>query len=58
MKTLPRLLPERFYRRDALDVAYDLIGVLLVRDDVVLRVTEVEAYRSGGDTGSHARAGG
>jgi DNA-3-methyladenine glycosylase len=54
---LPRLLPERFYRRDALEVAHDLIGALLVRDEVVLRVTEVEAYRKGGDTACHARAG-
>lgn len=50
------LLPQAFYRRDALTVAHDLIGTLLVRDEVVLRVTEVEAYRVG-DTASHCRAG-
>lgn len=53
---LPRLLPQRFYRRDALAVARELIGTLLVRDGVVLRVTEVEAYRVG-DSASHCRAG-
>jgi len=50
------LLPQSFYRRDALAVAHELIGTLLVRDDVVLRVTEVEAYRPG-DSASHCRAG-
>jgi DNA-3-methyladenine glycosylase len=54
--TLPPLLPQRFYRRDALAVAYELIGALLVRDGVTLRITEVEAYRVG-DSASHCRAG-
>jgi len=50
-------LPRSFYARDALDVARDLIGAHVVRGDVVLRVTEVEAYRWPGDTACHARHG-
>ncbi|MCC6623030.1 MAG: DNA-3-methyladenine glycosylase [Deltaproteobacteria bacterium] len=54
------MLPEDFYRRDALEVARDVLGKLLVRDEVVLRVTEVEAYRHlppPGDTANHCRFG-
>lgn len=43
--------------RDALDVARDLLGAELVRDGVVLRIVEVEAYRGPWDTGSHTRMG-
>ena len=49
--------PASFYARDALDVAVDLLGAVLVRDDVAMRITEVEAYRSNGDTANHCRAG-
>jgi DNA-3-methyladenine glycosylase len=51
------LLPPSFCARDALDVAVDLVGALLVRDEVVLRITEVEAYRYPGDTANHCRMG-
>jgi DNA-3-methyladenine glycosylase len=34
-----------------------LIGTLLCRDGVALRITEVEAYRFPGDTANHARVG-
>jgi DNA-3-methyladenine glycosylase len=51
------LLPRSFYSRDALDVARDLLGAHLARGGVVLRVTEVEAYRWPGDTACHARHG-
>jgi DNA-3-methyladenine glycosylase len=50
------LLPESFYGRDALTVARDLLGAVLVRDQVALRITEVEAYLPG-DTAAHSRAG-
>jgi len=50
-------LPKRFYARDALDVAFDLLGKRLKRGGVVLRITEVEAYRHPGDTASHCRMG-
>ena len=51
------LLPQSFYARDALLVARDLLGKLLVRDSVVLRISEVEAYRWPGDTANHCRSG-
>jgi DNA-3-methyladenine glycosylase len=51
------LLPPSFYRRDVLTVARDLLGRHLVRGDVTLRITEVEAYAGPTDTASHCRAG-
>ena len=51
------LIPARFYARDAEVVAPALLGMLLCRDGVVLRITEVEAYRWPGDTACHARHG-
>jgi DNA-3-methyladenine glycosylase len=50
-------LPLSFFARDVLAVAPALLGQLLCRDEVALRITEVEAYRWPGDTASHARAG-
>jgi DNA-3-methyladenine glycosylase len=38
-------------------VARSLLGQLLVRDDVTLRITEVEAYGGPEDSASHARHG-
>ena len=38
-------------------VARGLLGCLLVRDEVVLRITETEAYGGPEDTASHARHG-
>ncbi|MDR3360979.1 MAG: DNA-3-methyladenine glycosylase [Bifidobacteriaceae bacterium] len=51
-----------FYRRDALDVAPDVLGKLLCRrllDGTVLAhaITEVEVYRGEQDSACHARAG-
>lgn len=54
---MARSLPRSFFARDVLQVAPDLLGRHLQRDDVVLRITEVEAYRWPGDTACHARAG-
>lgn len=51
------LLPQSFYARDALAVARDLLGKHLVADQVVLRITEVEAYRWPNDSASHCRMG-
>ena len=51
-----RLAPD-FFERDALLVARDLIGRHLRRDDVVLRITETEAYRGPDDTACHTRSG-
>jgi DNA-3-methyladenine glycosylase len=49
-------LPRSFYARDALAVARDLLGKRIKHGGVVLRITEVEAYRPG-DTASHCRMG-
>jgi DNA-3-methyladenine glycosylase len=51
------LLPRDFYTRDSLEVAADLLGALLCRGQVVLRITEVEAYRWPDDTANHGRHG-
>jgi DNA-3-methyladenine glycosylase len=51
------VLPQAFYTRDALIVAEQLLGKLLCHDDVVLRITEVEAYCHPDDSASHCRMG-
>jgi DNA-3-methyladenine glycosylase len=51
------VLPRSFYERDALEVAPALLGKLLCRGPVVLRITEVEAYCHPDDTASHCRMG-
>ncbi|XP_022934298.1 DNA-3-methyladenine glycosylase [Cucurbita moschata] len=50
------ILPKEFFLVDALDLAPRLLGKLLRRDDVVLRITEVEAYRPN-DSACHGRFG-
>ena len=52
-----KLIPQSFYRRDADLVARELLGQLLVRDEVVLHITEVEAYGGPEDSASHVRHG-
>lgn len=54
---MPAPLPPDFYLRDTAAVARDLVGARLARAEVVLEITEVEAYRGPADTASHARAG-
>jgi DNA-3-methyladenine glycosylase len=54
---MSRLLPQSFYARDALTVAEELLGQHIHAGEVVLRITEVEAYRHPGDTASHCRMG-
>jgi len=55
------ILPVSFYDRDALDVARDLLGMLLVRVEGGQRIsgiiTETEAYRGREDLGCHAHSG-
>jgi DNA-3-methyladenine glycosylase len=53
----PALLPQSFYARDALTVAAELLGQHIHCGEVVLRISEVEAYRWPDDTASHCRMG-
>ena len=53
---MPRLLPQSFYARDALVVAEELLGQHIHAGEIVLRITEVEAYRPD-DSASHCRMG-
>lgn len=50
-------LPLAFYDRDVVVVARELLGAVIRKDDVLLRITEVEAYTWPGDTACHARSG-
>ena len=54
-------LTKSFYERDALSVARDLIGCILVHDSLegraAVRLVEVEAYRGVLDPGSHGFRG-
>jgi DNA-3-methyladenine glycosylase len=54
---MSELLPQSFYARDALTVAPALLGKLLCRGDVMLRISEVEAYCHPHDSASHCRMG-
>src|SRR3954466_13526768 len=51
------LLSQSFYARDALEVAEELLGHHIHYGEVVLRISEVEAYRHPGDSASHSRMG-
>ncbi len=51
------LLPQSFFARDALAVARELLGCVLVHGEVQLRITETEAYRHPNDSANHCRAG-
>lgn len=53
----PLPLPLPFFERDVLEVARALLGQHVRREEVVVRITEVEAYRWPGDTACHAKAG-
>jgi DNA-3-methyladenine glycosylase len=51
------LIPQGFYLRPVDEVARDLLGQCLVRGDVALQITEVEAYGGPEDSASHGRHG-
>ncbi|XP_023641446.1 DNA-3-methyladenine glycosylase isoform X2 [Capsella rubella] len=51
-----KLMPPEFFQIDSLDLAPRLLGKFLRRDNVVLRITEVEAYRPN-DSACHGRFG-
>lgn len=52
-----RSVPRRWFARDPLDVAPDLLNKLIVHDRRVGRIVEVEAYRGSRDPASHAYRG-
>lgn len=52
-----QLIPPGFYLQPVDQVARRLLGQLLCRDSVVLRITEVEAYGGPEDSASHGRHG-
>jgi len=53
-----KVLPREFYLRDAREVARDLLGKILVhrteRGDLMVEITEVEAYLGIGDSACHS----
>ena len=51
------IVPQEAYDDDALTVARRLLGAHLVRDNVRLRITELEAYRWPHDSANHCRVG-
>jgi DNA-3-methyladenine glycosylase len=57
MQRRAALIPAAFFRRPVIEVAPALLGQLLAHGEVVLRITEVEAYGGPEDTASHARHG-
>ena len=54
---MSRLLPQSFFARDALIVARGLLGKLVRRGPVTLRISETEAYRWPHDSANHCRMG-
>jgi DNA-3-methyladenine glycosylase len=52
-----RPLPRSFYDRPVLAVARDLLGAVVVHDEVAVRLVEVEAYEGATDAASHAYRG-
>lgn len=51
------LIPQTFYSRPVAEVARELLGAILRREGVALRITEVEAYGGPEDSASHCRFG-
>lgn len=51
------LIPQAFFLRPVADVARELLGQVLHREGLALRITEVEAYGGPEDSASHCRHG-
>jgi DNA-3-methyladenine glycosylase len=54
---LAKPLPQSFFARPVEQLARALIGCRIVRGEIVMAITEVEAYAGPEDTASHARFG-
>ncbi len=52
-----KILPRSFYERDAVTVARELLGKVLVNGDTAGIIIETEAYPGGDDLASHSAAG-
>lgn len=57
LRSFGPVLPRAFYERPVLEVARDLLGAVIVRGEVAVRLSEVEAYAGGRDPASHAFRG-
>lgn len=51
------ILPRSFYRRDAVTVARELLGKVLVKGNAAGLIAETEAYPGGDDLASHSAVG-
>ncbi|HUS05189.1 MAG TPA: DNA-3-methyladenine glycosylase [Bryobacteraceae bacterium] len=51
------ILPRRFYNRPTIDVARDLLGMIVVHGETAGKIVETEAYLGGNDLASHSARG-
>jgi DNA-3-methyladenine glycosylase len=51
------ILPRKFYARDTVAVARDLLGKILVHGETAGKIVETEAYLGGSDLASHTARG-
>ena len=51
------ILSRKFYERDAITVARELLGKVIVHGEIAGRITETEAYLGEGDQAAHSARG-